>query len=417
MVDKGKRAAMVAIVSNYDHKLANPQALYLARALAEEGIAVTFVAPLDESAAAYLRAHDIETRFLAHWWPRRYDPGSLLPKPLYLLGYALLFAAYCVRLLLHLRGRLALIIAVDQTAVRAAWILQRLGRTDAYVAYILELWDRWALAGDVRQTLNKRVWDSSTFMIVPNEGRRRFLEKHHPYLANRVLVLENVPPNAWPGRTLAPVASLSAPLTLGYVGSIGPETGLKPLLAAIATVEQPVRLLLAGKVNDPRYEAELRQQVDALNLQEQVSLLGPIPRDEIPALVQQVHVTVCFYPWRAATTDVNYKLCAPNKVYESLALGRPVLASDNPTLSFLPAEGAGWTVNIEEGTEALRAQLSSLASDLALVVTSSECARDLFLTQLNFEASVQEVKTALLALVPAPSEPASESTKLSGADL
>ncbi len=112
-------------------------------------------------------------------------------------------------------------------------------------------------------------------------------------------------------------------LIVFYVGSVSRARGLDVLLMAMARVASEVataRLILAGSV--PKAEqAWIKDRINAARLQAHVELAGPIPSERAWELMEQA--TVCVYPFHR--TELSYVF--PVKVYEYLALGRPVVAS------------------------------------------------------------------------------------------
>jgi glycosyltransferase involved in cell wall biosynthesis len=381
----------VVVLSDHDHEITNPQALYLAAALAEDGYRVTFVAPLSGNALYYLQARNVRVVRINHHWPKH-------EANLFFFGhYLFLLTIYILKLMFSIPRSTDLILAINQSPCRAAWFLHRFGWTHSYVGYLLEIWDRWLRPSDMRGFFNRMVWSRCELAILSNDARCRLFEDAHPKMAGRTVVLHNVQPSDWPGRPLRPISNVEGPLLLGYIGSIYKWTRLSLMLEAIAACQHPIRLLIGGIVRDPSYMKELELKVSEWRLDSQVTFVGPVPRDRLPDLIEQVHATVCFYPWRSKA-DINFQLCAPNKIYESLALGRPVIASDNPTLSFLEEQGMGWNVDIEQPPELVRL-LDALAENREAVIAAGQRAHQVCQETLNFEIDSATVRQAIGGLV------------------
>lgn len=116
-----------------------------------------------------------------------------------------------------------------------------------------------------------------------------------------------------------------------WVGRMSAEKGLHTLLAAIASSELPLRLLLVG---DGPIEGELRRRAAELGLESRVRFLGRKDRAEIPSLIAASDGTVLPSEWYEN---------APLSLLESLALGRPVIASRIGGIPELLTEGeTGW---------------------------------------------------------------------------
>ncbi|MBN2170755.1 MAG: glycosyltransferase [Candidatus Krumholzibacteriota bacterium] len=131
-------------------------------------------------------------------------------------------------------------------------------------------------------------------------------------------------------RAYAPPPAREAPELL-WVGRLSYEKGLATLLTAVSRARRPLRLALVG---DGPEEGPLRRLAGELALGDRVRFLGRRPRDEIPALLAAADATVLPSEWYEN---------APLSVLESLALGRPVLASRLGGTPELVAEGeTGW---------------------------------------------------------------------------
>jgi glycosyltransferase involved in cell wall biosynthesis len=110
---------------------------------------------------------------------------------------------------------------------------------------------------------------------------------------------------------------------LGFVGNLTAEKVDFALLYEVARTHPAWTVLLVGPVR-----AESRSQVDALNSQENVHLLGPQPYAALPQFVAAFDV--CLIPY---ANNAYTRSCFPLKLYEYLAAGRPVVATGLPALA------------------------------------------------------------------------------------
>ncbi|HEY3283632.1 MAG TPA: glycosyltransferase family 4 protein [Armatimonadota bacterium] len=188
-------------------------------------------------------------------------------------------------------------------------------------------------------------------------------------LAQRVMEL-GVPPervlaqhNGVDGERFQPRDRAQARLRLGlpadrsrvtYVGNYKPEKGVEVLVEAFGLLRQSgqteVSLSLVG--SGP-LEPKLRARVQELGLQEQVQLHGRRPHEEVPE-------------WIAATNVLclpSYREGCPNVVLESLASGRPVVASDVGGVSELLDERGGGLVPAGDPDALARALRRNLNRD------------------------------------------------------
>jgi len=110
---------------------------------------------------------------------------------------------------------------------------------------------------------------------------------------------------------------------LGFVGSFNRYEGLDLLVSAVqglTAVNPDVVLLLVG---GGEMEKELRKQIEQMKMQDRVILLGRVPHEKIPGIYSLIDALV--YPRYSIRLT---ELVTPLKPLESMAMGRPIIASD-----------------------------------------------------------------------------------------
>ena len=127
-----------------------------------------------------------------------------------------------------------------------------------------------------------------------------------------------------------------------YTGSIDPGRGVRVLIRAMSAIVREVdaRLVLAGPVVSPKFDAALRDGIRELGLADKVEMLGPIDHDQVPALLATA--TVCVVP-AAADLTPNPTVVFPTKLLEYMACRRAIVAPKRETV----------TQVVEHGREAL----------------------------------------------------------------
>lgn len=115
-------------------------------------------------------------------------------------------------------------------------------------------------------------------------------------------------------------------LVLLMQGGLSAGRHLETLVAAMAHVANPrVHLVILG---DGRLREDLQRQVARDRLSARVHLLPAVPQSELLAWTQAADAGVI--PYQA--TCLNNYYCTPNKLFEFIAAGIPVLASDLPEI-------------------------------------------------------------------------------------
>jgi glycosyltransferase involved in cell wall biosynthesis len=144
-------------------------------------------------------------------------------------------------------------------------------------------------------------------------------------------------PYAWRGPCVA------------YVGAICKERGLREAIDALELIDKqrPVRLLLAGSFRPPTLEQELR----ACEGWKHVEYWGQCNRGDVANLLGQARVgLVTLLP------TPNHLWSHPIKLYEYMAAGLPVVASDFPLWrQIIESAGCGMLVNPESPEDIARA--------------------------------------------------------------
>jgi glycosyltransferase involved in cell wall biosynthesis len=94
-----------------------------------------------------------------------------------------------------------------------------------------------------------------------------------------------------------------------------------------------------GRAHTKRLAEIMREH----ELGDRIRLEDRIERDELPEILAQFDVGLVLYPVRRGQ-DNNSLMAAPNKLYEYLAAGLAIVASDNETMRFVAEEGLGWNI-------------------------------------------------------------------------
>lgn len=109
-----------------------------------------------------------------------------------------------------------------------------------------------------------------------------------------------------------------------YQGWINVNRGLEPLIEAMQHVESTHLYIIGdGDIFD-----KIVQQVLDLNLQDKITLLGKIPFEFLPHYTHQADLGVSL----EENVGLNYKYALPNKLFDYINAGVPVLTSDLPEM-------------------------------------------------------------------------------------
>jgi glycosyltransferase involved in cell wall biosynthesis len=161
-----------------------------------------------------------------------------------------------------------------------------------------------------------------------------------------------VPPSIWnvPDMTDVERARLPPPGRAAehgnvaiYVGGLLRNRGIEQSIRAIAAVPHAqLRLLGPGP---PAFRAELEALVDELGVRSRVEFVPPVPSGDVVGTLAAADVGLCLIQ----PVCLSYRLTLPNKLFEYVLAGVPVLGSDFPVIGdFLREREAGLTVDPED---------------------------------------------------------------------
>lgn len=165
------------------------------------------------------------------------------------------------------------------------------------------------------------------------------------------IVVRNVPEG--PKRQGEPRAS--EPPVAVYVGVLAPGRGIEQAMEALAAVPG-LRLRLIGPAS-PGFETRLTDHAQALGIANRIETRPPVAPDDVLAAIEDATMgLVLIQP-----TSLSHQLSLPNKLFEYVVAGLPVVASDLPVMGpFVRDEGIGEVVSPSD-VRALAAAMRRLA--------------------------------------------------------
>ena len=158
---------------------------------------------------------------------------------------------------------------------------------------------------------------------------------------------------------------LDGRVVLGFTGFVRDWHGLDRVIAAIAKdgPEHPRMLFVIG---DGPARAALEAQAAQLGIASRVVFTGIVPRDEIP-----VHVSTFDIALQPAV--VSY--ASPLKLFEYLALGRAIVAPNQPNIREVLDDGVNAVLFDPKDPEGLTKAIARMSGDEALRARVAEGAR------------------------------------------
>jgi glycosyltransferase involved in cell wall biosynthesis len=156
------------------------------------------------------------------------------------------------------------------------------------------------------------------------ENRLEYFKKHHDPSNRNQFLLENLPYYIPSERLKKRI--FDPPLRVLYVGVLGFDRYTRELIQIFRDLAPDYSLDLVGPC-----EASVKEELEGdlrMNPAPNIRILPGIPHAEMAKLIEDYHVGIALYK---NTNLCNY-YCAPNKVYDYLMNGIPVIANNYPGL-------------------------------------------------------------------------------------
>jgi glycosyltransferase involved in cell wall biosynthesis len=134
-------------------------------------------------------------------------------------------------------------------------------------------------------------------------------------------------------------------LSILFVGRIHPIKNLDYLLRLLVGITGKLNLSIIGMEEDKEYLAECRTIIKTFPSDIEVSFLGEIPNNKIPAIMARHHI------FALPTKGENFG----HAIFEALSAGKPVLISDQTPWKGLEIVKAGWDYRLEDRSKYIEA--------------------------------------------------------------
>ena len=179
-------------------------------------------------------------------------------------------------------------------------------------------------------------------------------------------------------------------LRLLYAGQFAWHKGVHTALAAMNRLvnewgNHRVHLTLVG-TGHPSYEAYLRRQVEAQDLQSAVSFCPPVTREQMPDVLQQFDVLL--FP-------SIYEEPLARMTQEAMAAGLVVIGTTTGGTKEILINGENGLTFVAEDDCALAKQIACLAKDSALFQQLSHAGRQTVFNYFNLDRMVKEIEQFL----------------------
>ena len=233
-------------------------------------------------------------------------------------------------ILFLLRKNISIIHCHDLWVLPAAALLSRLKSKplvyDAHEYYAgLELFIRKKIKKKIWLIVEKIALKRVDVVITVSEPLADLYSERYPWI-KQIEVIRNLPKYEMIGnRKKEKRAVNSSNKIIVYQGHFRPGRGLKNLIEAMKYVANGHLLLIGGG----ELTEQLKVQVNSLCLDDRVTFLDYIPTDNLIQTTATADLGIALFE----PTSINYAYALPNKFFEYVMAGIPVLSSNIQTFS------------------------------------------------------------------------------------
>jgi glycosyltransferase involved in cell wall biosynthesis len=171
-----------------------------------------------------------------------------------------------------------------------------------------------------------RVWRGADGYVTITGALRAELEARHGARARLAVIPDGVRIDAAPGVREALEGPRAEPV-VAYAGHLYAWKGVDVLLEALAHVSKARGLIVGGHAKEPDL-ARLKALAARLGIGDRVTFTGMVDPARVSRFLRQADVLALPNPASAIST----RFTSPLKLFEYMAAGRPVVASDLPSI-------------------------------------------------------------------------------------
>lgn len=128
-----------------------------------------------------------------------------------------------------------------------------------------------------------------------------------------------------------------------YVGNIERGRGIKKIIEAMNKVDNNIGLVLMGRDSD--YKKAMKKIIESFNLESRIKFINTVLHHQVVNVCKLANVGIA----PIQNMCKSYFLSLPNKIFEYIQAGLPVLASDFPEMKKIIEDySVGFTFDIED---------------------------------------------------------------------
>lgn len=215
-----------------------------------------------------------------------------------------------------------------------------------------------------------RVWREAEGYVTITAGLRAELERRHGARAQLAVIPDGVRIEAVgvPREEDVDVPRVGEPV-VAYAGHLYAWKGVDVLLEALAHVPKARGLIVGGHAQEPDL-ARLKARAAGLGIGDRVTFTGMVEPSRVARFLRQADVLALPNPASAISTQFT----SPLKLFEYMAAGRPIVASDLPSIREVLQDEVNALLVTPGNPAAMAAAIERLIGDPALSARLADAA-------------------------------------------
>lgn len=184
-------------------------------------------------------------------------------------------------------------------------------------------------------------------------------------------------------------SALKDPNMVLYLGGITPIRGIEQLTEAfsLAADKHPnARFLFVGRFESEAFERKIKEKVKASGFADRVEFMGSVPYSEIETYLSKASIGIIPY-----LPEPNHLVCLPNKLFEYMAAGVAILASDFPHYRRVVENSDSGLLIDPEKPESIAGALNELLDNPKMTKEFGINGRKSFETTYNWETEERKL--------------------------
>ncbi|MCR4307704.1 MAG: glycosyltransferase [Candidatus Berkelbacteria bacterium] len=369
----------VGIICLRELRLWSPNVRYIAEHLASVGYRVTLFSPGSVPEAMLSQSNRVSYQVMPAPKGRG---GSILT----------LLAGWLIPVLKGL-GKFDVVIAFDNDAIAPGVVLKLFSPKTKLVWYCLELESPDQLSGTLSAKIaycSAKMLARRSDIVIDSDLSRGRLRKVIYKIKSLMISIDNCMPA---GVNLIESQRFDQldndRVKIGYAGMLGQYNGIPELVDAVKRIKHKAVLLIAGFGLTDINKKAIQEGVEA----GAVKFLGTLGRNELASFYRSINIGAVFYPFNGNSYHRNIKYCTPNKLFEYMAFGLPVITSKNPTFKRWVLK-EGWGVMVDPADiNRMANQIEELCDNKMLRLQMSIKAIELYKTKYCIEKQIRPLLT------------------------